>query len=73
MGMMFASLAAGGAVSAIGAASAASAAVSTSMFAMVSLSMAQQYRGQVSMMSRTGIYKPIPYDPAPLTFRTEGN
>ena len=71
MGFMFASVAMGGAAGAMSAVSAAGAAINVSMYAMLAMQTLQQYRTDTAMLARPGAYKPIPLDPAPLSFRVE--
>jgi len=71
MGMAFASAAMGGVGGAMNSISAAQAAINVSMSAMQAMRIMQQYRSQNALLVRPGVYKPIPVDPAPLTFRVE--
>lgn len=71
MGMMIASAAMGGASGAMGAVNAAQAAISVSMAAIQTMQMIQNYRMETARLTRPNTYKPLPIDPAPLTFRVE--
>jgi tetratricopeptide (TPR) repeat protein len=71
MGLMIASMAAGGVGGAMNAVNAAEAAIRVSTYAIQAMQLLQQYRRNNALLTQPGTYKPLPVDPAPLAFRAE--